>query len=315
MQNDDSNELTSLVAGLADTASVETFRREIEGFRQHPLIQPHLNDDIIDLKALSLDAIATIAKNRSTTAGYYFLLGATTLNRTTIKTQRKSASEAGVPKQHLLAHVLKASFIPMKFSSVVERAVSDRSRTLTRASSGRFEELFRDLLNSEGVGVVMSTKGNVVTVPGLLVKRRKPDGAYPDPRTGAAPQIYLEVKNVKRVSDDIQKRLYEIAQVSLEMKSLYGSLDLKGMNATPSDVMRDTSTYRAQMRQAITATLPVVVGLLMCSKKEAEPYREGIEAFVDRIFFAPDETLACIEFLKETIKRLTEKNFTSTHQY
>ena len=49
VQNDDSNELTSLVAGLADTASVETFRREIEGFRQHPLIQPHLNDVVIEM--------------------------------------------------------------------------------------------------------------------------------------------------------------------------------------------------------------------------------------------------------------------------
>ncbi len=307
MQNDVSSEFTRLVAGLTDTSPIEAFRREIEAFRQHPLIEPHLNDDIIDLTALPLRDIALIAKNRSTTAGYYFLLGATTLNRTTIKAQRKNAIKVGVAKQYLLAHVLKESFIAMKFSSVVERAVSDRSRTLGRASSGRFEELFRDLLTSKGVGVVMSTKGHVVTVPGLLIKGRKPDGAYPDPRTGAAPQIYLEVKNVKRVSDDIQKRLYEIAQVSLEMKTLYGSLEFKGMNATPDDVKRDTSAYRVQMRRAITATLPVVVGLLMCSKKEAEPYREGIEAFVDRVFFAPDETLDCVEFLKATIEQLNNK--------
>jgi hypothetical protein len=43
-------------------------------------------------------------------------------------------------------------------------------------------------------------------------------------------QPLLEIKNVQRVADDIQKRLYEIAEASVEMKTLYGLLRLRGLN-------------------------------------------------------------------------------------
>lgn len=64
--------------------------------------------------------------------------------------------------------------------------------------------------------------------PGLLIDYRKPDGVYPGPTTGPAPRLYLEITNINRVSDDIQKRLYEIAETSIEMKKIYGDLELRG---------------------------------------------------------------------------------------
>jgi hypothetical protein len=65
-------------------------------------------------------------------------------------------------------------------------------------------------------------------VPGILIGKRKPDGVYPDPAGFAAPRVYLEIKNVRRPADDIQKRLYEVAEASIEMKFLYGALGSKG---------------------------------------------------------------------------------------
>ena len=67
-------------------------------------------------------------------------------------------------------------------------------------------------------------------VPGTLIGRRKPDGVWPDPAHGLPPRLYLEIKSIRRVADDIQKRLYELAEASLEMKLLYGSVKLNGLN-------------------------------------------------------------------------------------
>jgi len=40
--------------------------------------------------------------------------------------------------------------------------------------------------------------------------------------------------------------------------------------------------------------------LLLCARREAERYREGAEAFVDRVFFQ-EEIDACLEFIKDVI--------------
>ena len=295
-----------LIDNLDQDSTIEAFRSEVEALRQHPLIVPHLDGDALDLTRLSLEDVAELAGNGQTT-GYYFLLAATPYSRQTIKDLLKTLSKEAVPSKQRRAHVLTQGLNSSNFTAVAGKAVADRSRTLSRAKSGSFENLFRDYLHEEGVDITMSGEGNVVSVPGLLIRQRKPDGAYPNPRSGQAPLIYLEVKNVKRVSDDIQKRLYEIAQASLEMKTLYGNLELRGMGATLSEASSQTSAYRARMREAITASTPVVVGLLLCSKTQAEPYREGIEAFVDRVFFAREETGECLEFLKATIARFEAK--------
>ena len=291
-----------LIDNLDQDSAIEAFRTDVEALRQHPLIVPHLEGDALDLTQLSLEDVAELAGKGQTT-GYYFLLAATPYSRQTIKDLLKTLPKEAVPSKQRRAYVLKQSLQATNFAAVAGQAVADRSRTMSRTKSGSFENLFRDYLREEGVDITMSGEGNVVSVPGLLIKQRKPDGAYPNPRSGQAPLIYLEVKNVKRVSDDIQKRLYEIAQASLEMKTLYGNLELRGMGATLAEASSQTSAYRARMREAITASTPVVVGLLLCSKTQAEPYREGIEAFVDRVFFAREETGECLEFLKATIAR------------
>jgi hypothetical protein len=111
--------------------------------------------------------------------------------------------------------------------------------------------------------------------------------------------VYLEIKNVRRVSDDIQKRLYEIAEASLEMKLLYGTLELRGLG-TPDTrtVLEQCSELRAKLRSQIRTSRPTVVVLMLCSKLEAERYREGAEAFVDRLFFQ-EEIDDCLAFLRE----------------
>jgi len=136
-------------------------------------------------------------------------------------------------------------------------------------------------------------------IPGLLIGKRKPDGVYPDPALGLPPAVYLEIKNVRRVADDIQKRLYEIAEASLEMKFLYGTLALRGLRTRDTKTVIDKcSTLRMKLRTQIRASRPAVVVLMLCSKVEAERYREGAEAFVDRVFFQ-EEIEECLGFLRE----------------
>jgi len=134
---------------------------------------------------------------------------------------------------------------------------------------------------------------------GVLIERRKPDGVYPDPETGMAPELYLEVKKINRVRDDIQKRLYEIAQASLEVKVLYGDLKISGMQLTGLLADADRPAARSAIRDQIAGSKPVVAALLICRPEElevAKRYRAGAEAFIDRVFF-PDEIDECIGFL------------------
>jgi hypothetical protein len=139
----------------------------------------------------------------------------------------------------------------------------------------------------------------VRVVPGIVIAGRKPDGVWPDPATGLPPKIYLEIKNIRRVSDDIQKRLYELAEAALEMKLLYSDISLRGLGITVAATARTASTAAA-LRAQTTGHPPVVIGLLICPRAEAERYRLGAESFVDRIFFQ-EEIDDCIAFIAETI--------------
>jgi hypothetical protein len=142
-------------------------------------------------------------------------------------------------------------------------------------------------------------------VPGILIAKRKPDGVFPDPAAGHPPVLYFEIKNVRRVADDIQKRLYEVAEASIEMKFLYGALHIEGLALEATkDVLAAPQAFRERLRAQITQALPVVVVLMLCSRAEAERYREGAEAFVDRVFFQ-EEIEDCLTFLRDTVARHT----------
>jgi hypothetical protein len=105
------------------------------------------------------------------------------------------------------------------------------------------------------------------------------------------------------VADDIQKRLYEIAEASIEMKFLYGALRLKGLGLTSThEVLENPSSLRARLRQQIVRARPTVVVLMLCARAEAERYREGAQAFVDRVFFQ-EEIEECLAFLKASTAR------------
>jgi hypothetical protein len=62
---------------------------------------------------------------------------------------------------------------------------------------------------------------------------------------------------------------------------------------------------RARLREQIRSSLPTVVVLFLCSAAEAAKYRQGAEAFVDRVFFQ-EEIDACLAFLKASIERHRE---------
>jgi hypothetical protein len=63
------------------------------------------------------------------------------------------------------------------------------------------------------------------------------------------------------------------------------------------DVTEQTAALRAAIREQIRKSRPSVVVLMLCSKVEAERYRDGAEAFVDRVFFE-EEIEECLEFLR-----------------
>jgi hypothetical protein len=277
---------------------LEEFRQQIETLRKHRLFKRHLHKDEIHLKKLTLDEITELIRDE---AAYYFLISAAGLNRSSVKRAMLEPAAKIVVAKRRRAHVIKNPLpIRVSFSTTASKAVSLRSADFGRMGRGEVEGLFRERLKAEGIPILMSPP--VRAVPGVLVAERKPDGVYPDPREGKAPKIYLEVKNVQRVSDDIQKRLYEIAEASIEMKVIYGRLQLTGLNMDRTDAVRGNSDLRGRIRGQITASEPVVVALFLCSKAEAERYRPGAEAFVDRVFFQ-EEIEDCLAFLKATVVR------------
>lgn len=287
------------MTSVSERPLLQDFQRAIEDLRSHPLISPLLKRGEVNLGALSLDAVAKLMK---VDAGYYFLIAAAGLNRTSLKKASVSDEAKIVSPAKRKAFAVKERLpIRKAFADVASGAVALRGGDLDRKSRGGIEQLFRERLAEEGIGILMSPP--VRQVPGILIAKRKPDGVYPDPATGAAPIIYLEIKNVRRVADDIQKRLYEIAEAALEMKFLYGALRLEGFALrSTKDVLAAPDEFRERLRAQITQALPVVVVLMLCSRAEAEKYRAGAQAFVDRVFFQ-EEITECLEFLRETIAR------------
>ena len=284
---------------MTDRPLLDDFQRAIDELRTNPLLSPALKRGEVQLSALSVETIVSLMK---LDAGYYFLLAAAGLNRTSLK-KAAATEEAKIvtaPKRKAFA-VKERLPVRKMFADVVSSAVALRRGDLDRKSRGGIEGLFRERLAEEGIGVLMSPP--VRQVPGILISKRKPDGVYPDPSSGQPPILYLEIKNVRRVADDIQKRLYEIAEASLEMKFLYGALRLNGLALrNTKEVLSAPEPIRERMRDQITKALPVVVVLMLCSRAEAERYRPGAQAFVDRVFFQ-EEIEECLSFLRETLDR------------
>lgn len=282
---------------MTSNPALEEFARLIGLLRKHPRIAPHMRGEEIVFESFSPHDVAALIREEP---AYYFLISAAGLNRTSLKKALGEPAVAIVEKGLRRAFVIRER-LPARvaFTDVAVRAVALRRGDLERRSKGRIEALFRERLISEGIPLLMSPP--IRHVPGVLIARRKPDGVFPDPATDAAPAVYLEIKNVRRVADDIQKRLYEIAEASIEMKVLYGSLKLEGLGFTKvTDLIKELPGTRSRIRARIIASRPTVVVLLLCSRTEAERYRAGAETFVDRVFFQ-EEIEECLRFLKEAV--------------
>jgi hypothetical protein len=278
---------------------LDDFRQRTEALTRNLLLAPHIIGDLVKLSALSLSDIAELARDE---IAYYFLLGLAGLNRTSLKVAMTSPGALVVPKSLRRAQALKEHLpVSASFRAAADRSLTLREADLTRKTRGFVEALFRERLAAEAIALAMSPP--VRRVPGLLVSRRKPDGVYPDPATGRSPGLYLEVKHVRRVADDIQKRLYEIAEASIEMKAIYGRLRLTGLELDSTANVEDNSELRAKLRSQIAGIRPIVVALLLCPKAEAERYREGAETFIDRVFFQ-EEISECVAFIKESIAKI-----------
>jgi hypothetical protein len=218
--------------------ALDEFQRQIEGLRDHPLLKRHIKRGEIHLGALSVKDVATLL---SEDAAYYFLIAAAGFNRTSLKSAMSDGATKIVPKDSRKAHAVRERLpVRRSFADIASSAVALRRGDLDRRKRGSIEQLFRDRLAAEGIPMLMSPP--VRQVPGILIGKRKPDGVYPDPALDLAPVIYLEIKNVRRVADDIQKRLYEIAEASLEMKLIYGSLQLYGLGVT-STISKSVSPF------------------------------------------------------------------------
>ena len=89
------------------------------------------------------------------------------------------------------------------------------------------------------------------------------------------------------------------------MKYLYGSLGVTGLNLSSTDGLDSDPSHRARLRDAIRASFPIVIALLICPRAEAERYRVGAETFVDRVFFQ-EEIDECLEFLRDAVARVDE---------
>lgn len=284
---------------MTENPDLDDFQRRITALGSHPLLKPLLKKGEISLQKLSLDHIEQLAKDG---VGYYFLIAAAGLNRTGLKAAMNTETAAIVARRHRRAYALKGH-LPVRgsFQQIIHTAIALRGSDLERRSMGAIEGLFRERLVEEEIPLLMSPP--IRYVPGLLISKRKPDGVYPDPALGHPPQLYLEIKNIRRVSDDIQKRLYEIAEASLEMKLLYGNVQLSGLNIQdPRMVAGAARELRATIRRQIQTSPPVVVVLMLCARTEAERYREAAETFVDRVFFQ-EEIEECLAFLKAKLRR------------
>ena len=272
--------------------------RELSALRRHPILSAAVDRrGRIRFDGLTLEQIAVLLADSSASL---FLFAAAGLNRTALRSGTESPDAQLVAPTLRRAFVVKSQLPPdAEFSTVVELALERRAGTLGRNANAATETLFRDRLAFEGLPIRM--RG--AWTSGLLVDRRKPDGVFPDPDSGRAPELYLEVKKVNRVRDDIQKRLYEIAEASLEVKFLYGSLRLEGLDRRSLITDDERGEARAQLREQVLAASPCVVALLICRAEELEVarrYRPRAEAFIDRMFLA-DEIPECLAYLAEIV--------------
>jgi hypothetical protein len=286
---------------MARNPEVDDFAARVRALVSRDELARLLDGDEIRLSGLSLDAVDTLIRDD---AGYYLLIAAANFNRTSLKRATTSPTAKIVQPERRRAYAIRQALpVTASFRSLVETSVSLRERDLSRKQRGGVEALLRARLASEGIPLAMSPP--LRQVPALLVTRRKPDGVYPDPKTGRAPRVLLEIKSIRRVSDDIQKRLYEIAETSLEMKLLYGTLQLRGFALDSTHDIAGNPELRTRLRDQITASPPVVVAFFVCPRAEAVRYREGAEAFIDRVFFQ-DEVEDCIEFLRAAVSAASE---------
>lgn len=277
---------------------LEEFRRQVVLLRSDAAISATLGSDgRYALSELPLDEVARLLRDEK--CGYYFMLAATQLNRTSLRKASGEEEAQLVPARMRKAFAVR-SRLPVSgdFDTIASSATALRQGDLQRKARGRTEQIFRDRLAAEGIPLLMSPPRRVV--PGVVIAGRKPDGVWPDPATGEPPVIYLEVKRIQRVADDIQKRLYELAEASLEMKLLYGNVRLQGLGLR-STLGTDRDELAARLRDQVHGQRPVVVGLFLCPRVEAERYRPGAEALIDRVFFQ-EEIDACIEFIDQTIR-------------
>lgn len=284
---------------MTEKPRLEEFRRDLLELRRHELLRKRLDGEKIVFSGFPLGELAQLLRDE---IPYYFLLAAAGLNRTSLK-KHASKDEAMIVSPALRKAYAVQKHLPlsMPFEHVVNRACDLRSQDFDRHHGGSIETLFRQRLLDEGIPIFMSPPRRAV--PGILVTQRKPDGVSPDPSSFEPPQLYLEIKNIKRVADDIQKRLYEVAEASLEMKLLYGALELRGLNLkSTKEVILGREKVQEKLRRQITAARPVVVVMFLCSRVEAERYRSGAEALIDKVFFQ-EEIEECLAFLKKSLRR------------
>lgn len=288
---------------MTDTPELDDFTSELRKLKIHRIFKPLLRRGNMQLRKLALTDVAALMLEG---AARYFLLAAANLNRTQLKKATSDPEAVLVEKKLRQAYAVKEKLpLTASFDEIVTRAESLRKADLGRRQRGRIEALFRERLAAEKIPILMAPPRRVV--PGIVVPQRVPDGVWPDPSTKLPPMVYLEIKNVRRVADDIQKRLYEIAEASLEMKLLYGNLNLKGLGLTSTAVvLEQRDQVRAKLRKQIVGARPTVVALLLCPRNEAERYRAGAETFIDRLFFQ-EEIEACLEFLRSVAKAPTSR--------
>ncbi|HVV87233.1 MAG TPA: hypothetical protein VHE35_29535 [Kofleriaceae bacterium] len=283
---------------MTDTPELDEFVRALRRLRARKPLKACIQRGRVELGRLTLEQVA---EQMLFEPARYFLMAAANLNRTSLKKAAQAPEAIIVEKKLRVAYAVRARLPRVaSFEEVAVKAEALRRGDLGRKARGGIEALFRARLQAERIPVVMAPPNR--EVPGLLVAKRKPDGVWPDPATGEAPRLYLEIKNLRRVSDDIQKRLYEIAEAAIEMKLLYGGLELRGL-AIPTirQVIEGRDELRAALRARIATARPVVVALFLCPRAEAEKYRPGAEAFIDRLFFQ-EEVDDCIAFLREATR-------------
>lgn len=274
---------------------LRTLERQLRALAKNAHLAPLIHDGEARLGDLNLEQVAELLADDH---GAELLMAAAALNRTELRAGITSTDALLVAPPLRRAYVVRSKLpSSANFETLVELALQKRRATLGRSENAATETLFRERLEFEGIPLRMRS----AYTRGLLVDRRKPDGVYPDPDTGAAPELYLEIKKINRVADDIQKRLYEIAEVSLELKFVYGQLQLTGLNLTSLLGPDQRTEALTALREQIVDVRPIVVALLLCPLEQVErvrTYRDRAEAFVDKLFLA-DEIEECIAFLAE----------------